>query len=158
MKKSNFMVKVPVIVDPTRKGAKFSLDGEHFFNAGELAETLDKIAHGLPYEKSEAAHWEEADIPELEADVKSWKANIRVAGANNMDETLERFFKNAIAKKFHFVDYELPTVTEYSMNANEFEKFIRKFCNWEAGRKQIRFPTMSGTMRTKMQAWFRFLT
>ena len=134
MKKIQTLTTIEYTFDPTRKGAKYSLDGIHYMNGGEFAEVATKAALGYdPHKDANTAYNEGSDIPEINASVKSSKATlVNMKLADNFDDSVRVYFQNTHSTCFI-----------YTMNAVEFKEFIYKFAGLNE-RGFIRFKATSG--------------
>ena len=91
MKKISTLTTIEYTFDPTRKGAKYTLDGTHYMNGGEFAEVATKAALGFEAHKdANTAYNEGSDIPEINASVKSSKATlVNMKLADTFDESVQ---------------------------------------------------------------------
>lgn len=138
--------------DGTRKGAKYTLDGERFMNHGEYAECLAK--HVLGYEAIKDANTRfdmGEDIPELNASVKSWNCGLTdMKLADNKEEFLTKFWEMSNHDvTYIWVNDYADMVDIYFMNEAEFKKFTEQFGSWDGYCKKIRFKTCVN----KITAW-----
>ena len=150
MKKITAEIKINYIYDSTRKGAKYSTDGEHFMNGGEFAEIIAKAVLGYESRKDANTAFDKgSDIPEIEASVKSSKATlVNKKLADTFEGSIKEYFKATHSKIFIYVVIIDDTATLYMMNANEFESFIKAF----AGMNERGFIRFKGTS-AKTIAW-----
>ena len=95
MKKMTFENTMTYQYIGDRKGAKYTLDGEHFMNHGEYAECLAKFVLGYKAEKDANTRFDKGeDIPELNASVKSWNCGLTdMKLADNKEEFLHKFWE-----------------------------------------------------------------
>ena len=140
-------VNINVTYDPNHKGAHYTIDGEHFMNAGDLAECLVKAAHGLdPVKDGNGAFDKVADVPEYNASVKS--SNATVCGrklADDKAEFIEKFLEQSVANSYWYVIVDGNKVTTYKMNVDTFRKFLTKFANINE-RGALRLPRTTTMM------------
>ena len=138
------------LYDEKRRGAKYSIDGTHWLNSGELKEAVAKAAHGLDASKDANTRFNEgSDVPEYHASVKSSKASLTNCKlADDFDGSVRAYFEQVASTEFWWVELDGKLVTIYKMSANLFERFIRKFAKLNE-RKVIRFAATS----SKMLAW-----
>lgn len=142
------------IYDSARPGAKYSLDGEHYMNAGEFAEIVTKWGLGFEAHKdANTAYDQGSDIPEINASVKSSRASLtNMKLADTFEESVEVYFTNTHSTCFIYTVVIENEATAYMMNATEFRAFIYKFSGLNE-RGVIRFKTSS----TKMIAYLESL-
>lgn len=137
---------------PEHKGAPYTLDGEHFMNAGEFKQIarvhslfgrVDK-PDTVPYDMG-------SDIPELHESVKSSKATLtsKYLG-ESFDEVLEAYIKTTASAWHSYVLLVDDEIITYIMNINEFVEFTRMFGSFASDRKVIRYKADS----IKMIKWF----
>lgn len=143
-------LNVKFTFDPTRKGAKYSLDNLHWLNGGEFAEAVAKAVHGLDAAKDANTRFNEgSDIPEYNASVKSSKASLtNMKLADSFEESLRVYFEQVHSTEFWYVTITDEVVTIYKLNAVKFERFLRKFSKLNE-RGVIRIAATS----SKMLAW-----
>ena len=148
MNKTIYEINIKYIFDNNRKGAKYSLDGIHFFNSGELAEIMDKSVKGYEVAKdANTAYDKGSDIKETNTSVKSGKATLtsKVLG-NSKDEILNTYFKTVHSDNWDWVVIIDDTITIYNMNAKEFREFTEEWAAYDENRKVVRFKATSGKM------------
>lgn len=143
-------INVKFTFDPARKGAKYTLDGQHWLNGGEFAEVVAKAAHGLEAGKDANTRFDEgSDVPEYNASVKSSKASLtNMKLADTFDDSVRAYFEQVHSTEFWYVTITDELATIYKMNANKFERFLRKFSKLNE-RGVIRIAATS----SKMLAW-----
>ena len=136
--------------DATRKGAKYTIDGQHWLNGGEFAEIAAKAAHGLDATKDANTRFDEgSDVPEFHASVKSSKASLtNMKLADDFEGSVRAYFEQVASSEFWYVTIADELVTIYKMNATKFERFLRKFSKLNE-RGVIRIAATSA----KMLAW-----
>ena len=148
MKKAVYEINIKYIFDNNRKGAKYSIDGTHFFNSGELAEIMDKSVKGYKVAKdANTAYDKGSDIEETNTSVKSGKATLtsKVLG-NSKDEILTNYFNTVHSDNWDWVVIIDDTITIYNMNKSEFNEFCQEWSSYDEGRKVVRFKATSGKM------------
>lgn len=140
-----------LIYKPERPGAKYSLDGKKFLNAGELAEVLDRYTLGLSLKNDCNTSFDEgSDIPEYEASVKSSKFTLTTKNlGNNFEDILRGYFSAVPSRSWHYVSFTDNIITVYEMDRAEFEEFLRAWAGYEKSRHIVRLKTES----RKMIAW-----
>lgn len=136
--------------NPNRSGAKYSLDGIHWMNGGEFAEAAAKAAHELDPRKDANTRFDEgSDVSEYHASVKSSKASLtNMKLGETFEKSLRAYFEQTASCEFWYVTITDELVTIYKMNAEKFERFLRKFSRLNE-RGVIRIAATS----TKMLAW-----
>lgn len=145
MKKISTLTAIEYTFDPTRKGAKYTLDGTHYMNGGEFAEVATKAALGFEAHKdANTAYSEGSDIPEISASVKSSKATlVNMKLADTFDESVEVYFQNTHSTCFIYTVLMDDMTNIYMMDKEEFREFIYKFASLNE-RGFIRFKATSG--------------
>ena len=129
--------------DGSRKGAKYTLDGEHYMNHGEYMECLVKAVLGFEPRKDANTRFDKGeDIPELNASVKSWNCGLTdMKLADNKEEFLRKFWEMSTATAYIWgYDYN-DMVDVWIMDENEFKEFVNEFGSWDEYCKKIRFKT-----------------
>lgn len=146
MKRNSYSIPFAYRYAPEHKGAPYTIDGEHYMNAGELCETAIKAALGFDARKDASTPFDAgSDIPELHASVKSSKATLTgIKLGATMDEILGNYFKRVASTLWIWVVLIDETVTAYEMNREEFESFTREFARVE--REVVRYKTSSSKM------------
>lgn len=136
--------------DATRKGAKYTIDGQHWLNAGEFLEAAAKAAHGLDPAKDANTRFDKgSDVPEFHASVKSGKASLtNMQLADTFEASVAAYFEQVASSEFWYVTQLDDMLVIYKMNATKFERFVRKFAKLNE-RGVLRFATTS----SKMLAW-----
>lgn len=148
MTRNAFAINFKFQFDPTRKGAKYSLDGEHWLNNGEFAEVADKAVKGYDLNKdANTAYDMGSDIEQTSTSVKSGKATLtsKVLGESK-EEVIKTYFSNVHSTNWDWVILLDESVIIYNMNAEEFKEFIEEWASYDAIRKVIRFKTTSSKM------------
>ena len=148
MNKTTYEINIKYIFDNNRKGAKYSLDGVHFFNSGELAEILYKAVKGYELVKdANTAYDKGSDLEATNTSIKSGKATLtsKVLGTNK-EEVLNTYFKTVHSDNWDWVVIIDDTVTIYNMNAKEFREFTEEWAAYDESRKVVRFKATSGKM------------
>ena len=140
------------IYDSNRKGAKYSFDGVHWFNNGELSESGAKYVHNIsdttkdantPFDKG-------SDIQELSISVKSSKATLTsVVLGNSYNEIKANYFQRVHSTSWDWVVVLEDEITVYNMDKAEFAEFMDAWASYCKDRKVIRFKATS----TKMIKW-----
>lgn len=150
MKKTIYAINLTYRFDPTHKGAPYTIDGEHWMNAGELKEVLNKSARGLTAEKDPNGKWNEcSDIAETMTSVKSSGATLASdLKGEDMNEMLDRYFTEVHSTNWDFVTLVDETIVVYNMNANEMREMLMTWAGINE-RKVIRFKKES----LKMLNW-----
>ena len=133
------------------KGATYTLDGEHFMNAGEFAELADKMVKGLGSTKDANTPFDKgSDIPETYTSVKSSKATLTgVQIGYDFDSIKQCYFARVHSTKWDYVIIVDDTVIIYNMNASEFSNFLDNWAVYYKDRNNIRIKSTS----TKMIKW-----
>lgn len=149
MTKATFNFNRAYIFDPSRSGAKYSLnDGENWVNHGEFAEVMLKSVLGYAAVKDACGAYDVTDdIPELNMSVKSSKATLvnRPLGYD-FNSFKDVYFHTCHSTKWAYVSTTTESLTVYYMDRDEFESFIDNWATFTADRKVIRFKEESNKM------------
>ena len=148
MKKTIFAINFHFEYDPAHRGAPYSLDGEHYMNAGEFAEVADKLCKGLGSSKDANTPFDKgSDIAETMTSVKSSKATLTGAQIGYDFESIKRcYFARVHSTNWDYVVIMDDTLMVYNMNAAEFEDFMNNWATYCKDRNVIRFKATSGKM------------
>lgn len=148
MKKSVFTMNFHFEYDPAHRGAPYSLDGEHYMNAGEFAEVADKLCKGLGSSKDANTPFDKgSDIAETMTSVKSSKATLTGAQIGYDFESIKKcYFARVHSTNWDYVVIMDDTLTVYNMDAAEFEDFMDNWATYNKDRNVIRFKATSGKM------------
>ena len=148
MKKTTFTMNFHFEYDPAHRGAPYSLDGEHYMNAGEFAEVADKLCKGLGSSKDANTPFDKgSDIAETMTSVKSSKATLTGAQIGYDFESIKRcYFARVHSTNWDYVVIMDDTLMVYNMNAAEFEDFMNNWATYCKDRNVIRFKATSGKM------------
>ena len=140
------------IYDGERKGAKYSLDGEHWLNGGEYKECLAKHCLGLKPTKDANTRFDKgADIPELNASVKSWNCGLTDMKLGDEPEIFwNRFWAMTDSTQIYiWVSEQSGIVNLWFMSHREFQLVASEFAKWDDYCKKFRFKTCE----TKINEW-----
>ena len=144
MRKETYANNLPYLFDPTRSGAKYSLNGgKTFMNHGEYCECLAKSVLGLePHKDANTRHDEGHDIPELNASVKSYNCGLSDRKDLKTDkyDSLNQFFADELPNttSIWVVDNN-ETVDLWYMNRDEFIAFTLACASWDTHCRKWRF-------------------
>lgn len=128
MKKSIYNCPIVYRYEPTKAGAKYSIDGIRYCNLGNLLESIAKAHRGLEYLVNPTTKWNEgSDIESEKASVKSGKASLACIYGEDMKTILDTFFEGVASEKFIYMIMIDDQVSEYEMNKTEFREFVEKF-------------------------------
>lgn len=151
MNKYTYTNTMPYKYDPNHKGAHYYInDSEKAKNGGEFAESVAKWHRGLYTDVNPNTSYDTgSDIEEMNASVKSSNASLaRVYGT--YEEIKKTYFANVHSTLWIYIVIIDEEVTEYHMNASEFETFLD---NWhemarESGShlSKVRIKKTSGKM------------
>lgn len=148
MKKSVFTMNFHFEYDPAHRGAPYSLDGEHYMNAGEFAEVADKLCKGFGSSKDANTPFDKgSDIAETMTSVKSSKATLTGAQIGYDFESIKKcYFAKVHSTNWDYVVIMDDTLMVYNMDAAEFEDFMDNWATYSKDRNVIRFKATSGKM------------
>ena len=151
MKRAEYKINFQFTFDPTHKGAPYTLDGEHYMNAGEFAEIADKMVKGLGSKKDANTPFDMgSDIEETSTSVKSSKATLTSAKIGYDFESIKKtYFARVHSTNWDYVVILDDSIIIYNMNASEFDLFLSNWATYCADRNVIRFKATS----TKMLTW-----
>ena len=151
MTKSVHTLTLNYTYDSAHSGAHYTINGgQSYMNGGEFAEIATKSVLGYTVAKDANTPFNEgSDIEELHASVKSSRATlVNFKLADTFEESVQRYFAETASSLFIYTVVIEKEVTLYSMDASEFEAFIRQFSGLNE-RGYVRFKSTS----TKMIAW-----
>lgn len=148
MKKTTFTMNFHFEYDSAHRGAPYSLDGEHWMNGGEFAETADKLCKGLGSSKDANTPFDAgSDIPETMTSVKSSKATLTSKQIGYDFESIKRcYFARVHSTNWDYVVIMDDTLIVYNMDSAEFESFLDNWATYCKDRNVIRFKATSGKM------------
>lgn len=148
MNKSIYFNTLKYTFNADHKGAPFTIDGDHFMNAGEFAEVALKACKGYePIKDKNTKFNEVSDIEQTKTSVKSSGATLTsVKLGADFDIVLKKFFEMSASTNYSYVTIIEDIVTEYNMNANEFKEFVENWASYQNDRQVIRFKKTSGKM------------
>ena len=147
-------ISTSVRYDPEHKGAHYTIDNVHYFNNGTLMEILRNTVKGFPIRHDANTSYDKgSDIPELNESVKSGRATLvnKVLG-ENMEETLDRYFKTVASTSFSWNFILDSNLVSYVMDASEFKEFIETWARFDNSRKVIRFKDTTADLITWLNA------
>ena len=149
MKKAIFKIDFNYTFDASRKGAKHSLDGEHWFNGGNFIELSIRngFGYGLYYDTACTAFDAGSDIEELHMSVKSSKASLssEILG-KDLESSLDCYFERTASTSWAWGIVIEDTAQAYIMDAKEFRSFCETWASYQQDRKTVRFKATSGKM------------
>jgi hypothetical protein len=143
MKKTTYNCPIVYRYEPTKAGAKYSIDGIRYCNLGQLLESIAKAHRGLEYLNNPTTKWNEgSDIESEKASVKSGKASLATIYGESIEAILDTFCQGVASEKFIYMVMIDNQVSEYEMNLAEFREFVERFG---------RLVRESGSTKTKIQ-------
>lgn len=157
MRKETFKKNISYIFDPNRKNAHYSLNGETFFNHGDLCEILAKSVLGYePKKDANTRHDKGHDIPELNASVKSYKCGLSDRKDLRVDKWyfFNKFFADELPNTTYIWVYEYGDFVDlWFMDMNEFKTFVLKCGSWDDGahEKKWRFTKSNNTINKYLE-------
>lgn len=149
MKSTTFNART-YIFDDTHKKAPYSYDGIRWMTRGDLIECEIKHFYGYNDKKSQSPFWMEADIPEINASIKSACAQVPKmphTTANTFAAIVTEYFDNDKATKHIYGILDGAMITFYEMDINEFKTFIAIACAFRPVGAQVRFHTDNNKIR-----------
>lgn len=133
---------MPYEYDATHSGAHYLIGGK-YKNNGEFAESVAKYHRDLDYLVNPATSYDNgSDIESLNASVKSSGASLARLYGNSKEEIIKTYFANVHSTLWIYVTKVDEEITEYHMNAEEFNEFLTE---WGETAKE------SGTHLTKVR-------
>lgn len=148
MKKS--IVKIPFAFqfDPTHKGAPYTIDGDHYMNAGQFKQIARVATLFGRIEKPDNVRYDvDSDIPELHESIKSSKATlVNMHLGDDLESTLEFYFAHTASKVHSWVTIVDDDLVTYIMNNDEFKEFTKVYGWYDNDRKVVRYKAESGKM------------
>ena len=154
MKKAIFTINFNYIFDNERKGAKYSLDGIHYFNGGNFAELCVRngFGFGLNYDTNCTPFDAGSDIEELHMSVKSSKASLTSECLGyDLETSLETYFNRVASTNWCWAVVVEDTVQCYIMDKKEFKEFTENWASYNKDRGNIRYKATSGKMITWLE-------
>lgn len=128
MKKETYQNPIAYRYEPTKAGAKYSIDGIRYCNLGNLLESIAKAHRGLDYLVNPTTKWNEgSDIESEHMSIKSGKASLACIYGEDMKTILDTFFNGVASTTFTYMIMIDDQVSEYQMDASEFRTFVEKF-------------------------------
>ena len=149
MKKAIFNINFKYIFDSAKKGAKYSLDGKHWFNGGNFAELCVRngFGYGLNYDTACIPFDAGSDIEELHMSVKSSKASLTSECLGcDLETSLEAYFNRVASTSWCWAVVIEDTVQCYIMDSKEFREFTKNWSTYNKDRGNIRYKATSGKM------------
>jgi hypothetical protein len=146
MTKTIYSINFAYIFDGTRKGAKYSFDGEHYKNAGEFKEfALKRILGYADWNVKDSHRFDkDSDITDLCCSVKSAEASLfNIHLADNFEDSLELYFAKVHSTMWKYVMLVDDTLVVYTMDKNEFREFVSLFSRWDNYKGKIKIKTDS---------------
>lgn len=133
------------------KGAPYSLDGEHWFNHGDLCEIADKSSRNLPLTKDANTPYDKgSDINDLRISCKSSHCTLvnKVLGYD-YESVKAMYFATCHSTTWDYITIINDEIIIYTMDKEEFSKFMDAFAGFAKDRKTIRFKNET----LKMLKW-----
>ena len=132
--------------NPERSGAKYTLDGVHYMNSGEILEIIAKAHRGLkPTKEANTAFDMGSDIEQEALSIKSSKATLQTKyKADSFEQGLNLYFENTASVAVVWIVNIDEMITEYKMTMQEFKAFTKEWASLQRG--YIRYKTSSGKM------------
>ena len=152
MIKKTYPITIAYQFDPTRKNAKYTIDGVHYMNHGDFCEILAKDALGYEAKKdANTAFNMGADIPELNASVKSIRCGLTDMKLGNDPKIWwNRFWAMADPTQIAiWVCEHDGEVDLWFMSHEEFKEFCKEFAKWDGYCNKYRISTCAN----KTNAW-----
>lgn len=148
MKKQIFPITFKYNFDPARRGAKYTLDGEHWLNAGEFVEIAVKSGLGLELRKDANTSFDEGDdIPELKASVKSPKFTLTTVNlGDSKDEIIRNYFERTASETVVWGFIAGEEVVTYWMSMAEFAEYLENWGYFDKHTRYVRGKALSGKM------------
>ena len=134
--------------DPDHKGAPYTLDGEHYMNAGQFKQIARVASLFGRIERPDHVRYDvDSDIPELHESVKSSKATlVNMVLGDDLQSTLEFYFAHTASKSHSWVTMVDEELVTYIMDNAEFKEFTETFGWYDNDRKVVRYKAESGKM------------
>ena len=152
MIKKTYPITLSYQFDASRKYNKYSTEGEKWMNHGDFCEILAKHCLGFEPKKDANTRFDKgADIPELNASVKSYNGGLADMKLSDDPEIwLNRFW--AMSDETQIVIWVFEHGEEvdlWFMSHEEFKEFVKIATKWDNHDKKYRFKTCSN----KTNAW-----
>lgn len=148
MKKSITKIPFAYEYNPVHKGAPYTLDGEHYMNAGQFKQIARVASLFGRIERPDHVRYDvDSDIPELHESVKSSKATlVNMVLGDDLQSTLEFYFAHTASKSHSWVTMVDEELVTYIMDNAEFKEFTETFGWYDNDRKVVRYKAESGKM------------
>ena len=157
MKKSAFVSRTSVHFNPEHKGAPYTVDGVHFFNFGNYAESVvnEWAGYGFGFDTDAVPFDKGSDIEELNASVKSSGASLACLYGDDKAGIIAEYFARVHSSMWIYAMQVDEEWWFYQMNAEEFAEFLEEFSGLvrESG-KEIRYKVRMKKTSSKMVKWF----
>jgi hypothetical protein len=133
----------------TRKYSKYTFDGVHYKNGGEMVECLLKKAMGYTdYMVKDSIRFDvDSDISDKNCSVKSSDASLYnvFLGADFMT-CFDTFFSRVHSNNFSYCVLNDYTLIEYNMSIEQFKTFVLLFGRWDKSRQKIKIKKTNKKM------------
>lgn len=137
------------IFDNTRKGAKYSFDGEHFKNSGEFLDCALRRELGYTdWDVKDSTHFsKDSDISDLRCSIKSGACSLyNEFLGDNFADGLAKYFELVQSTMWAFCTLENNVMSVYTMTADEFCEFATLFGRWDSYKKKVKIKAQSKKM------------
>ena len=145
MYKTTKKLPLNVLYNPERKSTKYSLDGEKWYNLGQINEILYIYRETGKLLKADNKSFSKgSDFEEEKASIKAFHFSLCSPDPENMgtskEEILLNFARLTPSESFIYtvLDLENNTQTAYIMALYEFLEMCKKFCAYHESDKKIR--------------------
>jgi hypothetical protein len=154
------VIKANPQYDASRSRAPWTIDGQHFFNDGNLAEcgVNEHFGYGFRYDKKAVAFDIGSDIEALRMSVKSNGCSLACVYRTNKEtakaEIIAEYFERVHSNRWAYVVRTDMSLEIYEMNAMEFRQFVEKFSGLsrESGKDYYKLKIRT---TDKMMAWLK---
>ena len=153
MKKSVFTSATTVHCAPEHRGAPYTVDGVHYFNAGNYAEAIvnEWAGYGFSFDTDHVPFDMGSDIEPLHASVKSSGASLASLYGADKSSIVAEYFARVKSSMWIWVVRVDEEWWLYQMDADEFRTMLELFAGLtrESGKEikyKLRFKKTSGKM------------
>ena len=124
---------------------------ERLVDRGEASELLEHIRLGEPVRITPTKFTEGADLPTVDAEVKTWGATlIKLEPGEDLLDGIARWERTAYASKVWFIDW-----IDGAHTLKVYEFTISEFAAWLRGNKCSYVTSDSQTKQPKVRVWGR---
>ena len=127
-----------------RRYNKYTLNGKHFWNGGDIAEILYKDCLGYaPLKDFDTDYNNGSDVAETGESVKTFRFSLTKAVIGyDFESTMKAYVENVASDWHTFIVLEGNTLTAYKMTLDEFIEFMSAFGYYEKSTHKVRIKNL----------------